>query len=85
MNTKETLIKTLDLQPHPEGGYYKETYRSQGSISKDALPAMYNGSRNYATGIYFLLTSESFSAFHKINQDEMWHFYEGAPIRLHII
>ncbi|MFC4632423.1 cupin domain-containing protein [Dokdonia ponticola] len=85
MNTKETLIKTLHLQPHPEGGYYKETYRSQGNISKEGLPSAYGGSRNYATGIYFLLTSDSFSAFHKINQDEMWHFYDGAPIRLHII
>lgn len=85
MTSLETLIKQLDLQPHPEGGYYKETYRSQGDISEDCLPETYGGSRNYATGIYFVLTSDNFSSFHKINQDEMWHFYDGAPIRLHIV
>ena len=85
MNTKETLIKKLDLLPHPEGGYYKEVYRSEGGIPANTLPNIYQGDRNYATSIYFLLTSESFSAFHKINQDEIWHFYDGAPIRLHII
>ena len=85
MNTKENLIKQLDLQPHPEGGYYKETYRSQGNIAEECLSDAYSGSRSHATGIYFLLTSDNFSAFHKINQDEMWHFYDGSPIRLHII
>ena len=85
MNTKENLIEALDLLPHPEGGYYKEVYRSEGSIPATALPEAYDGNRNYATSIYFLLTSDSFSAFHKINQDEIWHFYDGAPIRLHVI
>lgn len=85
MTPLETLIKQLDLLPHPEGGYYKETYRSQGDISEDCLPDTYGGNRNYATGIYFVLTSDNFSSFHKINQDEMWHFYDGASILLHII
>lgn len=85
MTPLETLIKKLDLLPHPEGGYYKETYRSQGDITKESLPTAYGSSRSYATGIYFVLTSDSFSAFHKIKQDEMWHFYDGAPILLHII
>ena len=85
MSRKQELINKLNLTPHPEGGFYKETYRSEGSISKDALSANYSGDRSYATGIYFMLTADTFSAFHKINQDEMWHFYDGAPIELHMI
>jgi predicted cupin superfamily sugar epimerase len=85
MNKVESIIKTLDLSPHPEGGYFKETYRSLGEIKEDSLSREYKGSRNYSTCIYFLLTSDSFSAFHRIKQDEIWHFYDGSPIRLHVI
>ncbi len=81
----EYLIEKLELQPHPEGGYFKETYRSVGEINKDSLGNEYSGMRNYSTCIYFLMTSNNFSSFHKVNQDEIWHFYEGAPIRLHVI
>lgn len=79
------LIQKLDLQPHPEGGYFKETYRSEEQISHSELGDDYSGKRNVSTCIYFLLTSDMFSAFHKINQDEIWHFYEGSPIELHTI
>lgn len=83
--TLQDLIKKLDLSPHPEGGYYKETYRSEGSIPQEALGAKYLGERSLSTGIYFLLTADNFSAFHRIHQDEMWHFYYGEPIRVHMI
>lgn len=85
MNSKQQLIDTLGLLPHPEGGFYKEVYRSQGVIPQQALPKAYQGNRNYATGIYFMLTSDTFSAFHKIHQDEAWHFYLGDPLRIHMI
>ncbi|MEM7086924.1 MAG: cupin domain-containing protein [Bacteroidota bacterium] len=85
MTTMETIIRQLDLSPHPEGGYFKETYRSSGTISETELGDPYDGKRNFATSIYFLLHSETFSAFHKIHQDEQWHFYMGAPIKLHVI
>lgn len=86
MNNKiEKIIKELDLKPHPEGGYYKETYRSEGKINSGSLHSDYDGERNYSTCIYFLLTSDTFSAFHKIKQDEIWHFYDGSPILLHTI
>ncbi|WP_353778939.1 cupin domain-containing protein [Winogradskyella sp. 3972H.M.0a.05] len=81
----EQIIKKLNLSPHPEGGYFKETYRSSGTINENSLSENYKGNRSYSTCIYFLLTSDTFSAFHKINQDEIWHFYDGAPITLHII
>ena len=85
MNAIEQIIQELDLQPHPEGGYFKEIYRSVGEINQDSLGVNYKGNRNYATSIYFLLTSDSFSAFHKINQDEIWHFYDGSPVKIHMI
>lgn len=85
MNRIQEIIKTLNLQPHPEGGYYKETYRSEGVINTDSLDKNYSGERNYSTSIYFLLTSDNFSAFHKINQDEIWYFHEGSSIQLHTI
>ncbi len=85
MKRIKQFIKTLNLQEHPEGGYFKETYRSEGIISQSALSNEFNGDRNFCTGIYFLLTSDSFSAFHKIKQDEMWHFYEGSPLVVHMI
>ncbi len=81
----EEIIQKLDLKPHPEGGYFKETYRSPGEIELGNLPDKYSGNRNYSTCIYFLLISGNFSAFHKINQDEIWHFYDGSPVELHTI
>ena len=80
----DKLVDLLQLQPHPEGGYFKETYRSEGFISSDDL-AEIDGNRNYSTAIYFLLTSDSFSAFHRIKQDELWHFYQGETILIHEI
>lgn len=85
MTEFEEIVNILDMQPHPEGGFFKETYRSKGFIREKDLNDHINEKRNYCTGIYFLLTSDSFSAFHRINQDEMWHFYKGSPLKLHII
>lgn len=84
MNSKE-LIKHFDLTAHPEGGYFKETYRSKGEILSKDLGKDFEGNRNYCTSIYFLLTSDKFSAFHKISQDEIWHFYTGTTLKLHLI
>jgi uncharacterized protein len=85
MNKVDTIIHKLQLKAHPEGGYFRETYRSEGMISKNELGEKYSGKRNFSTCIYFLLTTESFSAFHRIVQDEAWHFYEGSPLSLHMI
>lgn len=85
MTSLNSIIKSLSLLPHPEGGYYKETYRSTESIPQSALTNNINGDRNFCTGIYFLLTSDNFSAFHRIKQDEMWHFYSGSALYVHII
>jgi predicted cupin superfamily sugar epimerase len=85
MNSLQKIIQTLQLKPHPEGGYFRETYRSRGEIGRESLGADYTGKRNYSTCIYYLLTSEAFSAFHRIIQDEIWHFYDGSPVYLHMI
>ncbi|MDG1915402.1 MAG: cupin domain-containing protein [Crocinitomix sp.] len=79
------LVSLHELLPHPEGGYYKELYRSEGVISAEELSPKFNGSRNYCTSIYFLLTSSNFSGFHRIKQDEVWHFYHGSPLTVHVI
>ena len=62
-NKLDHIIQSLCLQPHPEGGFFRETYRSSGVINPDSLKPGYQGERNYSTCIYFLLTSEVFSAF----------------------
>lgn len=85
MTEIENIIQKLNLKAHPEGGYFKEVYRSSGTINQDCLGDAFLSERNYATSIYFLLTSDTFSAFHRIKQDEIWHFYKGSPIKLHMI
>jgi predicted cupin superfamily sugar epimerase len=78
-------IDALDLTPHPEGGYYRETYRSPDVVAHTHLPKRFTGDRCFGTSIYFLLDGEEFSAFHRFNQDEIWHFYDGAGVVLHVI
>jgi len=85
MKNASYWINSLNLLPHPEGGYYKETYRSLGEIKDNTLPNRFNGSRAYSTAIYFLLEKGNFSAFHRIKSDELWHFYDGDPIAIHVI
>ena len=83
--TAEYWVKQLGLRPHPEGGYYRETYRSPEIIARAALPKRYNGRRTLATAIYFLLRADQFSAFHRLKSDEIWHFYDGHPVSIFII
>lgn len=78
-------VEKYNMQSHPEGGYFAETYRSTESIAQDALPARFSGDRSYSTGIYFLLEGHHFSAFHRIQSDEMWHFYTGNPLCVYYI
>lgn len=85
MKEVKLLIEKFGLVSHPEGGYFKETYRSSEKIDADTLPPRFQSSRDFSTCIYFLLTSDTFSAFHKIKQDEIWHFYAGSPIKLYMI
>ncbi len=71
-------IEKLHMQPHPEGGFYKETYRSDSTT----LVGNDKQERHHSTAIYFLLLEDKFSAFHRIKSDELWHFYAGQPIEI---
>lgn len=78
-------IKHLKLTKHPEGGYFKEVYRSNEIINIKGLPTRYQSYRNFSTSIYFLIKSDEFSAFHRILSDETWHFYSGSPLRIYLL
>lgn len=73
--TAEEWIATLGLQVHPEGGFYKETYRSQETV----------GNRNLATSIYFLLRHFEVSHFHRIKSDEIWYHHYGNTFHIHLL
>lgn len=77
--TAQQLIRLLDLKAHPEGGYFRETYRSREGIPHSSLPARFRGDRHYSTAIYYLLPAGSVSRLHRIASDELWHFYLGGP------
>jgi predicted cupin superfamily sugar epimerase len=87
MATKDAKywIDKLRLIAHPEGGYYRQTYRSSMILAKGALPARFTGPRSVSTAIYFLLQGDDFSAFHRLRSDELWHFYAGGPLLVHVI
>ncbi len=75
MKSQHFWVDHLNLRPHPEGGYFTETYRTSAP----------EGQRAASTGIYFLLPSHDVSHLHRIDADEMWHFYEGSALTVHII
>jgi len=85
MNSAEEWIEALQLQRHPEGGWFREVYRANEVIPHAALPNRFSGDRSFSTAIYFLLNKTDFSALHRIQQDELWHFYDGAALTVHMI
>jgi predicted cupin superfamily sugar epimerase len=74
-------IENLNLSPHPEGGFYRETYRAAGEL----IPPGSNDPRKFSTAIYFLLGKEDRSMFHRIKSDELWHFHAGGRLTLYIL
>jgi len=80
----QRLVETLGLLPHPEGGYYRETFRSPLTL-RGLSWAGPEGERSASTAIYFLLPGGAFSAFHRVMADEVWHHYDGDPIALHTL
>ena len=85
MTELQSLISKLGLAPHPEGGYYKRTYASGEQISDKELSVDFEGQRKLYTSIYFLLTSNDVSHFHRLKSDELWYFHAGSPLTIHII
>ncbi len=85
MKDKNYWINHLNLLPHPEGGYYKEMYRSNVEVQPDQLPYKSDDSRNLMTSIYFLLDDDNYSAFHRIKSDELWFYHGGDTLVIHSI
>ena len=75
--TASDIIQHLHMLPHPEGGYYRETYRSAESLTTDS-----GQSRSVSTAIYYLLENEDQSHFHRIKSDELWFFHQGQALEI---
>lgn len=84
-HTANFWIEALQLLHHPEGGWFSETYRSSESIPAKSLSSRFKGPRSFCTAIYFLLERGEFSALHRIKSDEIWHFYSGSPLTVHVL
>jgi len=94
---RDELIRRFDLKPHPEGGFFSETYRSAERVSRvdtaattsaaatDAAPMSPAQTRAASTAIYYLLCDGAHSAWHRIRSDEVWHFYAGGPLNVHVL
>jgi uncharacterized protein len=82
--TAEYWIDKLKLQKHPEGGYFREIFRSNNKIPGQAVDNI-EGERSTFTSIYYLLKGNDFSAFHRIKSEEMWHFFNGSPVTIYVI
>jgi predicted cupin superfamily sugar epimerase len=74
-------IQSLNLSPHPEGGYYKETFRSEQQVNRVGVVNV----KQACTSIYYLLEDADFSGFHRIASDEIWYFHKGQPLIIHVI
>jgi predicted cupin superfamily sugar epimerase len=82
MTKTQSIIRRFGLVPHPEGGHYRETYRSDLVIERRGLPAQFTGDRAVATAILFLLSEGERAKLHRLRSDEIWHFYLGGPLDL---
>jgi uncharacterized protein len=78
---KDDLIRRFELQAHPEGGYFRETYRSAAKVNREVA----GETRSASTAIYYLLCDGAHSAWHRIKSDEIWHFYAGEPLLVHVL
>lgn len=80
MSRAQAIVASLGMAPHPEGGFFVETFRSP-----DPVVAADGRQRASGTAIYFLLARGDFSAWHRVASDEIWHFYDGDPLELHLL
>lgn len=85
MTAMQQIIKSLDLHRHPEGGYFKETYRSTIRLDGDIKQHGFAHTSDLATSIYFLLPSNDVSLFHRIKSDELWYFHLGSGLTLYVL
>ena len=79
------IIDKFSMKPHPEGGYFGAGFRSPEFLRSESLPNRYGTPRNMYSSIYFMVTRDKHSRFHRLKTDEMWHYYAGDPMILHLI
>jgi len=80
------IVERFRLEPHPEGGYFREVYRSSMTIEHPGVTDRPHARRAAGTLIYFLLSGDDFSAFHRVrHSDEVWHLYAGGPLEIYVI
>lgn len=82
LSDKDDLIRRFDLKPHPEGGFFRETYRATARVSREGEV---EETRSASTAIYYLLSDGAHSAWHRIKSDEVWHFYAGDPLDVYVL
>jgi uncharacterized protein len=85
MRDAQYWIDKLDLQSHPEGGYFRETFVSEDVIQTGHLAREYSGPRKAYTLIYYLLKSGEVSKLHRLKSDEIWNFYTGSTLTIHVL
>jgi uncharacterized protein len=85
LNKVDYWVSKLGMSRHPEGGYFKETFKSEEHISDSELSVNFEGKRKLYTSIYFLLTSDDVSHFHRLKSDELWYYHGGSSLSIHII
>jgi predicted cupin superfamily sugar epimerase len=78
-------IHALGLEPHPEGGRFRESWRSPERLPGSSWPARFGGARSLGTSIYYLLCAGEHSRLHRLRADEVWHLYDGGPLLLHLL
>jgi hypothetical protein len=83
MKTAADWVRLLDLQAHPEGGHFREIYRSADRIPAGVFPGRFSGPRSVSTSIYFCLGPGERSNLHRLRADEIWHFYAGTGLDIH--
>lgn len=82
MQKAQEWIISLGLQPHPEGGYYREVYRSSEAVGGECFSPAFDGPRNFSTSIFYLLRSGEKSRLHKLKSDELWYFHAGSRLTI---
>ncbi|MFP4690955.1 MAG: cupin domain-containing protein [Bacteroidales bacterium] len=85
MLTADYFVERLRMEPHPEGGFYKEIYQSPIAIDNICLPPGFEGNRKLSSTIYFLLKAGQVSQLHKLRSDEVWFFHYGSPLEMHLV
>ncbi|MBU3145482.1 cupin domain-containing protein [Clostridium sp. CF012] len=85
MYSSQYFIDTLNMEPHPEGGFYKGSFCSSENISSNGLKNSFEGERILWTSIYFLLRDGEVSSFHRLKSDEMWYYHAGSPLTIYMI